>query len=396
MVSHPNQILLLMLCCLAICVASTDIYIPNLPEMVGYFSTSENLVQMTISSAILGSAISTPILGALSDTVGRRPIVYTSLFIFALATLAGGFSTTITELLIWRFIQGGVGVAVIVMCGAIIADISKGRETGVRFALMTTTITTSLVLAPLAGGYLGYLYDWRMCFWALSLLGLGGAVTTFLFLPETHKEKHPFSVASTFRKYGAILSHKRFLVLCSIPALLIGGHIGFIACATFYFKVNLGYNEQEFGQVQSLMMVFNAISSFSASYFIKIWGEYKTVFWGLVISTFGAFIMVIAAYYTPSSDLWIAITFTIYGTGLGLAMPPLTGEAMMLFPQSRGTASAAMGILRSVLMGGMLTTATYVYTGSIMQPVMLTLILILLVVCGYVWLLRTRPIQVEV
>lgn len=392
--TNPNHILLLMLSCLAVCVASTDIYIPNLPEMVGYFSSTENLVQMSISAAIIGSAFSTPVIGALSDTHGRRPIVFISLFVFALTTLGGGFSSTITELLIWRFVQGASGVAVIIMCGAIIADISKGRETGIRFALLTTTITTSLVLAPLAGGYLGALYDWRLCFWVLCVFGFAGALATFLFLPETHKERHPFSLSSTIRKYATMLTHKRFVVLCSIPALLIGGHIGFIACATFYFKENLGYNQQEFGEIQSLMMVFNAISSFAAAYFIKIWGEYKTVFWGLVVSTFGAIIMVLAAFYTPMSDVWIAITFTIYGIGLGLAMPPLTGEAMVLFPQSRGIAAAAMGILRSVLMAGMLVTATIVYTGHIIQPVLLTMALILVVVGFYIWLFATRKVAI--
>lgn len=390
MASNPNQILLLMLSCLAVCVASTDIYIPNLPEMVGYFSSTEDLVQMSIAAAIIGSAFSTPVIGALSDTHGRRPIVYISLIIFSLTTLGGGFSTTITELLLWRFFQGASGVAVIIMCGAIIADISKGRETGIRFALLTTTITTSLVLAPLAGGYIGHLYNWQMCFWVLALLGMAGSLATFLLLPETHKERHPFSLSSTMRKYGYMLSHKRFLVLCSIPSLLIGGHIGFIACATFYFKVNLGYNQQEFGQIQSVMMVFNAISSFAAAYFIKVWGEYKTVFWGLVISTFGAIILVIAAIYAPLSDVWLAITFTIYGIGLGLAMPPLTGEAMTLFPQSRGIAAAAMGIMRSILIAGMLVTSTLIYTGSILQPVMLTMGLILVVVAFYIWLYITR------
>ncbi len=97
-------ITLALLC--TITMAPSDIYLPSLPNMAGYFNVKFSLIQKTMTAYLLALAIFQLIYGPVSDYFGRKKTLYWGLSISVVGTLICVFAPNLTTLLIGRFIQG--------------------------------------------------------------------------------------------------------------------------------------------------------------------------------------------------------------------------------------------------------------------------------------------------
>src|SRR6185503_17599923 len=95
---------------------SIDIYVPSLPAVSHHFHVDKALVQLTITTYMIGIGIMQLFAGAISDSFGRKKPAAIALFIYFIATLCVPWSHTIYELLALRFIQGvTAGIIVVPM-----------------------------------------------------------------------------------------------------------------------------------------------------------------------------------------------------------------------------------------------------------------------------------------
>lgn len=145
------------------------------------------------SAAIWGGVLATafavmqflfgPLLGALSDRFGRRPVLLVSLVVMALDYAVMALAQTMWLLLIMRLV-GGITAASHATANAYMADISAPHEKAARFGLVAAGFGVGFVLGPVLGGVLGE-YGTRAPFWAAAALALGNAVFGFFVLRET-------------------------------------------------------------------------------------------------------------------------------------------------------------------------------------------------------------------
>ncbi|HAJ21339.1 MAG TPA: Bcr/CflA family drug resistance efflux transporter, partial [Rhodospirillaceae bacterium] len=84
---------------------STDLYLPALPGLQGYFGASAATVQLTLSVYLGAFAVSQLIYGPLSDRFGRRTVVAAGMGVYTLASLACVLAPTIEWLIAARFVQ---------------------------------------------------------------------------------------------------------------------------------------------------------------------------------------------------------------------------------------------------------------------------------------------------
>jgi DHA1 family bicyclomycin/chloramphenicol resistance-like MFS transporter len=350
---------------IATVVFSFDLYIPSLPAIADAFSTSQEWAQLTMSAGILGSSLLTLLLGPLSDALGRRLILLISMVIFTLSSFAAVFSTSIEMLIICRLFQGMGGAAPMVLGFAIIADVYDHKQAALYYAYITTTITVSLVFAPMVGGYFAANFAWPSNF---IFLGITGFLSTLLLiwgLDETLKQKRPFSF-DRFLSYKKMLLHKNFMQMAFLPSLMIGGFVAFISIAAFYFIKELGIPPGTYGLYQSGMMFFNAFFSYLSGRAIRAFSVHKIARLGMILVTVGGvsfFLMALTPYHTP---LMIAAAFSFYGAGLGFAFASITAESMALFPQEAGASSSAIGAIRGLVVSSSVSLSGYLYTNSIL------------------------------
>ena len=169
------------------------IIIPVMPALFADVTGTEKISDIAIWGGLLASTFALmqfifgPILGALSDRYGRKPILLLALFIMAAYYLLMGFAQTLWLLFLGRLI-GGITAATHATANAYMADISSPEEKAARFGMLGAGFGLGFVLGPLIGGLLG---EWgpRAPFFAAAMLAAANGVLCYFVLKESLKTK---------------------------------------------------------------------------------------------------------------------------------------------------------------------------------------------------------------
>jgi MFS family permease len=148
---------------------------PLLPLFTELFHASKTAAGMTVSAATLGVALSAPIFGALTERMPRKRVIVASLLGISIPTLLSATSTSLGQLIFWRFLQG-------IMVPGIVAVIVTyiGEEWPPdRVALIMSFYVSGTALGGFTGrvgtGILTDWFNWRIAFLALGAGSLAGA-----------------------------------------------------------------------------------------------------------------------------------------------------------------------------------------------------------------------------
>ena len=108
----------------------TDMYLPGLPSMTVYFDTTASMVQLGITTAMLGLGFGQIIVGPLSDKYGRKLPLLLSLWLFIFSTIVCICSWSIGAFIFFRFLQGIAGAGGIVISRSVATDCYGGKRIG--------------------------------------------------------------------------------------------------------------------------------------------------------------------------------------------------------------------------------------------------------------------------
>ena len=115
----------------------TDMYLPGLPSMTVYFDTTASMVQLGITTAMLGLGFGQIIVGPLSDKYGRKLPLLLSLWLFIFSTIVCICSWSIGAFIFFRFLQGIAGAGGIVISRSVATDCYGGKELAKAFAMIS-------------------------------------------------------------------------------------------------------------------------------------------------------------------------------------------------------------------------------------------------------------------
>lgn len=126
----------------------TDFYLPALPALGSYFTTSASMVQLTPTVSMIGLAIGQLFIGPLSDRYGRKMPLVMSLILFIFSTVGCLGSTTIGQFLVFRFIQGVAGPGGVVISKSIATDLYEGKQLARFFSMLSSVQGLAPICAP--------------------------------------------------------------------------------------------------------------------------------------------------------------------------------------------------------------------------------------------------------
>ncbi|WP_420176884.1 MDR family MFS transporter [Luteococcus sp. OSA5] len=162
---------------------------PAMPRIVAELGGMDHYSWVATATMLVG-AITTPIVGKLSDLYGRRSFYLGGLLVFMLGTLIAGLTQNFAMLIFARAIQGlGTGT-LMPLSQTIIGDIIPPRQRGKYQGLMGAVFGMSSVAGPLAGGFITDHWGWRWLFFASLPVGIAafGAIFRFLHIPHEKRE----------------------------------------------------------------------------------------------------------------------------------------------------------------------------------------------------------------
>ena len=302
------------------------IIIPVMPALFAEVTGTEKISDIAIWGGLLASTFALmqfifgPILGALSDRYGRKPILLLALFVMAAYYLLMGFAQTLWLLFLGRLI-GGITAATHATANAYMADISSPEEKAARFGMLGAGFGLGFVLGPLIGGLLG---EWgpRAPFFAAAMLAAANGVLCYFVLKESLKSKN----RREFMWYranpiGAILDLRKFEGIYSLLLVFLLFTIGtsiYAAIWPFFTVERFSWSPGMIGISLTIYGVcFAIVQGVLVRPAIKIWGEKKTIIIGFCFE-FSA--MVTFAFLTDGKILIILIPLASLGV---LAQPAI-------------------------------------------------------------------------
>jgi EmrB/QacA subfamily drug resistance transporter len=397
-----------------------------LPRILSDFHAL-NQLSWVVTAYLLASTASTPLWGKLADLYGRKRILQTAIAVFLVGSALSGASQSMTELIIFRAIQGLGGGGLMVLVMALIADVVPARERGKYSGMLVAVWGLASVVGPLLGGLFTEHLSWRWIFYINLPIGLAAlaVIATALHVPANRIEHQVDWLGAALLVTGVcglllMTTWGGTTYAWSSPQVLIAGIGGFVLTAAFvlwqlrapeplvpmrlfsnrvftvtsaigfvigfamfgaivflplYLQLVQGVSPTKAGLMLLPMMVGIMIASVGVGQIIARIGRYKVF---PIIGTFlGTVAMLLFSRVAVDTPYWkLSIPMFLLGFGLGCCMQVLLLAVQNSVPRNQiGVATSGNTFFRSIggsfgvaIMGAIMTSSLHSHIRKLLPP----------------------------
>ncbi|MGQ0679772.1 MAG: MFS transporter [Actinomycetota bacterium] len=389
-------------------------------DMAIPFNRPERITPV-VTAYLLGYVAAMPLLGQLSDRIGRVPVIQGCLLGFALGSVVTAAAPNLPILVGGRLIQGAAGGALLPVTFAVISDHWAARSRAVPLGLVGSAQELGSVLGPLYGAAVAALISWRGVFWINVPLAALAAIAVRRSLPRTELNPNvkldvggglilavslgaliiglynddpakailpswgpPFLVIGVVGLIGFFFWEKRSdarlldpagLQLRPLTAALVCSFLTGVALMVMLVDIPLlaqtllNKNSFEGALILSRFLVALAIASFAGGVLTSKFGERPVAVIGLLITSLAYWLIsgwpedILTARYSFGVGR-LGFDLVLAGLGLGVVIAPLASAALRAaVPDQHGVVSASLVVARMVgmLIGIALLGALGVY-----------------------------------
>ncbi len=213
---------------------------PLLPMLAHIFHASKTGVGMTVSAATLGVAISAPVFGALTERLPRKRVIVGSLLGISIPTLLAATSTSLAQLIFWRFLQGIAVPGVIAVLVTYIGEEWPAEKVALIISFYVSGTALGGFIGRVSAGILADRFGWRVSFLALGGLALAGAGAVALWLPHGRnrtKPQHRLDALPSFPyQVQELFRSRRLIATFAVGFNVLFSLVGVFTWITFYLS----------------------------------------------------------------------------------------------------------------------------------------------------------------
>lgn len=320
----------------------TDMYLPSLPAMGTYFNTTSSMVQLGLTTSMIGLAVGQVFFGPLSDRYGRRTPLIVAMWLFLVSTLFCLFAQDIYQFVTFRLIQGVAGAGGIVISRSVATDKYSGKELAKMLAIIGAINGVAPVAAPIVGGVFTELIGWQGIFCILLGLGVLLLAGSYRFCESLPRESRSVSKWSdTFHCFKVVLKDRQYMFYVLQMAFAQGVLFSYIASSPFIVQQHYGFSPFAF----SVCFAINAVAIGGAA-------AMSVKFHRPISSTLASCIGMVVVSIVECAALMMECNFWIYELLLllllfmmGLTFTSTTALAMESQRHNAGIASALLGAI---------------------------------------------------
>ncbi|MGY0023568.1 multidrug effflux MFS transporter [Streptomyces sp. YJ-C3] len=330
---------------------SMDMYLPALPEVTGALGTSAATAQLTLTACLTGMALGQLVVGPMSDKWGRRRPLMIGLFVYVAATAICALAPNAALLVAFRLLQGLAGAAGIVIARAVVRDLYDGVAMARFFSTLMLISGVAPIVAPLIGGQVLRVTDWRGVFVVLTVIGI--ALTTLVgkCLPETlpPERRHGGGTVEALRTMRSLLADRVFTGYMIAGGFAFAALFAYISASPFVIQEIYGASPQTFSLLFGLNSIgLIAVGQLNGKVLVGRVSLDKVLAVGLTLIVLAAaFLLLVATGVLGDPDelglVPVAAGLFVLMASMGLATPNTNALALLRTPHAAGSASALLG-----------------------------------------------------
>lgn len=337
--------------------------------------------QQLIIMIFLGLGVGQLFFGPLSDSFGRKPVVYIGFIIFALASMLCVFAHSFEIMLIGRILQGVGLSAPRTIVISIIRDMYRGDYMAKIMSFVTAFFILVPVVAPAFGKAILDHFNWQAIFYMQLFFALLIAIWFWKRQPETLKPEHkiPFTRHIFLDGLKELLRYRETMAFTMISGLITGSFLVYLSSAQHVFEEQYGLVD-EFPYIFAGLAISIGASTFLNGTLVLRFGMRKLSFMALAAFCALALFYVLIFWNTPDNpSLTVLLTFlSLQFFCLGFIWGNLRSIAMEPIGHIAGIGAAITGFISTLLS---IPIATYI--GSFVTTIVLP-IFIGLGICGLI------------
>jgi MFS transporter, DHA2 family, multidrug resistance protein len=380
-------------------VLDTTIVNVALPHMAGELGASLDQISWVLTSYIVASSIVMPMTGYLTDRLGRRKYLLISIAGFVVASALCGIATSLTEIVLFRLLQGVFGASLVPLSQAIMVDSYPVRDRGKAMAIWGMGVMVAPILGPTLGGWLTETVNWRWNFYINVPVGVLSFLLAARHVPDTQvKERRMdwwgvaflamfigglqylldrgqledwfdsssirwsaviLAAGLAFFVLHSVLSKRHTLVNLHIfadrnfsAASIVGAAMGLSLFGGLLlqpvlfesvlqyptFETGLAMMPRGFGSLLAMLIVGRVIGKVGAK---------PLIYFGIACGTIGAWMMTNVGFDTTSASL--VVPLVLQGVGIGCVFVPLSAIAFATLPKTlTAEAAGVYNLIRSI------------------------------------------------
>jgi DHA1 family bicyclomycin/chloramphenicol resistance-like MFS transporter len=327
---------------------SMDMYLPALPEVTRTLDSTATTVQLTLTACLTGMALGQLVVGPMSDRWGRRRPLLAGLLTYIVAALMCALAQSAEVLIGFRLLQGLAGSAGIVIARAVVRDLYDGLAMARFFSTLLLISSIAPIVAPVIGGQVLHVTDWRGIFLLLAAIGLALTLLVWRRLPETLPpgRRQSGGVLAALWIMRGLFADRIFTGYVMTNGFTYGALFSYIAASPFIIQDIYGASPQTFSLLFGLnslgLMIVGQINGKVLVGRVRL---DKTLGCGLAVLALAGvgLLLVTAGAFGDLGPVPLAAGLFVMISALGLILPNTNALALMRTPHAAGSASALVG-----------------------------------------------------
>jgi predicted MFS family arabinose efflux permease len=311
---------------------------PLLPLLARLFHASKTGVGMTVSAATMGVALSAPLFGAFAERQPRKRVIVFALLGVSLPTLLAATSTSLVQLIFWRFLQGVTVPGIIAVVITYIGEEWPPDRVPLIMSFYVSGTALGGFLGRISSGVLADRFSWRVSFLVLGVASLAGAAAVAAWLPRgRHSASVPAAKELGFlHEVRGLFRSRRLVATFAVGFNALFSLVGVFTWITFHLSA------------RPYLLSTTALSSLFFVYLIGLAvtpaAGYLITRVGLRTGISGAIVCAISGVLlTLASALWVVIGgLTLLCTGVFIAQTASSTHLRVVAPA--GTRVTAAGL----------------------------------------------------
>ncbi len=166
-------------------VLDTTIINVALPNMAGQLDATPDNISWVLTSYLIASAIIMPLTGFITDRIGQKRFLLVSIAGFVITSALCGMATSLAQMVLFRFLQGIFGAALVPLSQSIMLQIFPGEQRGKAMAIWSMGVMVAPIMGPTLGGWLTEAISWRWTFYINLPVGIASFVLAMRHVPDT-------------------------------------------------------------------------------------------------------------------------------------------------------------------------------------------------------------------